>query len=125
MRLAATLRGGEVLGLTGDLGSGKTHLVKGLAAGLGHTGQVTSPTFTLVHEYAGGRLPLHHFDLYRLEDPSELLQIGLDDYLASRGVLALEWAEKFRDLLPRTTLWLTLAHGPDDTRSIQGLPESL
>jgi tRNA threonylcarbamoyl adenosine modification protein YjeE len=94
-QLAAELRSGDVLALLGDLGAGKTHFVKGLAAGLLHTGEVTSPTFTLIHEYTGGTLPLYHFDFYRLESEDETLAIGLDDYLAGEGVLAIEWADKF------------------------------
>ncbi len=115
---AASLIGGEVLALTGDLGAGKTHFVKGLAAGLGHAGEVTSPTFTLIHEYSGGRLPLCHFDFYRLESEREVLDIGLDDYLDSRNVLAIEWAEKFSALLPSGTRHVTFRHTADDAREI-------
>lgn len=116
--LGATLRTGDVLALCGDLGAGKTHFVKGLAAGLGADATVTSPTFTLIHEYSGGRLPLYHFDLYRLESENELLRIGFDDYLADGGVLAIEWAEKFPALLPPRTRWLRFAHRPDGTREV-------
>src|SRR5271165_4642597 len=87
---AAHLRAGDVLALVGDLGAGKTQWVKGLAAGLGSDAAVTSPTFTLIHEYAGGRLPLYHIDCYRLERPEELLAIGMDDYLDGCGVLVIE-----------------------------------
>jgi tRNA threonylcarbamoyladenosine biosynthesis protein TsaE len=104
--VAATVRAGEVLALCGDLGAGKTQFVKGLAAGLGIAAEVTSPTFTLLHEYPGGRLPVFHFDLYRLESEDELLRIGFDDYLEAGGVLAIEWAEKFPALLPAATRWL-------------------
>lgn len=93
-RLAATLAPGSVLLLAGDLGAGKTAFVRGLAAGLGvDAGEVTSPTFTLVHEYRGGRLPLVHVDLYRL-DRADLDDIGLDPDLAAEGVVAVEWAER-------------------------------
>src|SRR5690349_16704452 len=78
---ATLLRRGDVLALCGDLGAGKTHFVKGLAAALGTDAAVTSPTFTLIHEYPGGRLPLYHFDFYRLDDEDEALKIGLDEYL--------------------------------------------
>jgi tRNA threonylcarbamoyladenosine biosynthesis protein TsaE len=115
---AANLEAGAVLGLCGDLGAGKTHFVKGLAAGLGSSGEATSPTFTLIHEYPGGRLPLFHFDLYRLETEDELLRIGFDDYLDAGGVLAIEWADKFPDLLPANTRWLRFGHRPDGSREV-------
>jgi tRNA threonylcarbamoyladenosine biosynthesis protein TsaE len=117
--LAVQLRRGDVLALMGDLGAGKTHFVKGLAAGLAHTGEVTSPTFTLIHEYTGGTLPLYHFDLYRLDSEDEVLRIGLEDYLAGDGVLAIEWADKFPALLPRTTRWLRFSVAADETRLIE------
>ena len=117
--LAATLRPGDVLALDGGLGAGKTQFVKGLAAGLGCTGEVTSPTFTLVHEYTGGRLPLFHLDLYRLETEDEVLQLGLDDYLGEGGVLAIEWAGKFPALLPAGTRWFRFRIGTGDSRVIE------
>lgn len=117
-KLASSLRAGDVLALDGDLGAGKTHFIKGIAAGLGHTGDVTSPTFTLVHEYTGGRLPLYHFDFYRLETDDDALRIGLDDYLASGGIVAIEWAGKFHALLPKVTRWFQFCAGDGDTREI-------
>jgi tRNA threonylcarbamoyladenosine biosynthesis protein TsaE len=116
---AGGLRRGDVLALRGDLGAGKTHFVKGLAAGLGAPSAVTSPTFTLIHEYLGGRLPLYHFDFYRLEDEDEALKIGLDEYLEGDGVCVIEWAEKFPGLLPPHTRWLRFAHQPDGSRVIE------
>ena len=92
--LAVALEAGMILLLSGELGAGKTAFVRGLAKGLGvDPSDVTSPTFTLVHEYGGGRLPLVHIDLYRLEH-AELDEIGLDDDLAARGVVAIEWPER-------------------------------
>ncbi len=92
-RLAGLLTPGTVLAFTGDLGAGKTAFVSGLAEGLGVADRVTSPTFTIVNEYEGGRLPLFHFDLYRLGSAGELLDIGWDDYLDRGGVCAVEWSE--------------------------------
>ena len=117
--LAATLRRGDVLALSGDLGAGKTHFVKGLAASLGTAASVTSPTFTLIHEYPGGRLPLYHFDFYRLDDADEALRIGLDEYLDGDGICVIEWAEKFPTLLPPHTRWLRFTYREDGARVIE------
>lgn len=117
--LASALASGTVLALRGDLGAGKTHFVKGVAAGLGaDPEEVTSPTFTLVHEYIGGRMPVFHFDLYRLESADEVLRIGLDDYLAENGVVIIEWADKFPELLPHGTRWLHFRVLEADEREI-------
>ncbi len=86
---------GSVLGLSGDLGAGKTELVKGLARGLGITARVHSPTFNLVISYPGGRLPLHHLDLYRLETSQEIAAAGLEEFLRPEGVTVVEWAERW------------------------------
>ena len=88
---------GLVIALTGDLGAGKTQLVKGLARGLGITARVHSPTFTLVNEYAGGRLRLFHLDLYRLESHKQILSAGLEEFLQPDGVAVVEWAERIAD----------------------------
>jgi tRNA threonylcarbamoyladenosine biosynthesis protein TsaE len=106
-QVATELRGGEILALCGDLGAGKTHFVKGIVLGLGGEPQdVTSPTFTLVHEYQACRLPVFHFDFYRLEAESELRNIGWDDYLREDGVLLIEWAERFPDAFPKGTRFI-------------------
>ena len=117
--VAATLRRGDVLALCGDLGAGKTHFVKGIASGLRSDAAVTSPTFTLIHEYLGGRLPVYHFDFYRLEDEDEALKIGLDEYLEGDGVCLIEWGDKFPALLPPHTRWLRFTHRPDGARLIE------
>lgn len=119
-RLAKALRGGEVIAYTGDLGAGKTAFTRGLARGLGITGRVTSPTFTIVNEYEGGRLPLFHFDMYRLSSSDELYEIGWEDYLARGGVCAVEWSEQVADALPEGTVYVTLTRHPehDGWRSI-------
>jgi tRNA threonylcarbamoyladenosine biosynthesis protein TsaE len=98
------LKGDEVFALSGVLGAGKTQLVKGLARGLGYGGHVTSPTFTLVNEYRGGRLPLYHIDLYRIASEKEALGFGIDEYLpVAGGVTVIEWPECIIDLLPAET----------------------
>jgi len=116
--LAAELRAGDVVALVGELGAGKTQFVKGLAAGLGYAGEVTSPSFTLLHEYAGGRVPLYHFDFYRLETARETATLSLEEYLEGDGVCVIEWAGKFPDLLPSHTRWFELAILPDDRREL-------
>ena len=118
-QLAGTLRAGDVLALTGDLGAGKTCLVKGIAAGLGITQPVTSPTFTLIHEYPGGRLPLAHIDLYRLETPAAALAIGIEDYLGGAGITVIEWAERIAELLPAQTKRIRLTALDETTRQIE------
>lgn len=100
---AADLVGGEILALHGVLGAGKTQLVKGLARGLGYLGGVTSPTFTIVHEYRGGRLPIYHIDLYRIESEKAAVDVGLEEYLPSAGVTIIEWPERIASLLPPQT----------------------
>jgi len=101
---AAELTGGEVIALYGVLGAGKTQLVKGIARGLGYSGDVTSPTFTIVHEYRGGRLPLYHLDLYRLKSESDGIDIGLEEFLPSDGVTVIEWPDRLASILPAETL---------------------
>jgi tRNA threonylcarbamoyladenosine biosynthesis protein TsaE len=117
--IAARLRRGDVIALSGELGAGKTHFVKGIAEGLGGSGIVTSPTFTLIHEYTGGRLPLFHFDFYRLEDENEAIKIGLEEYLDGDGVCAIEWADKFPALLPGHTRWFRFTHSAGEARKIE------
>lgn len=104
--VAQSLKSGAVLALRGGLGAGKTHFTKGVVAGLGCNAQVTSPTFTLAHEYAGGKLPVFHFDFYRMESEDEVLRIGWDEYLAEDGVIVVEWPDKFPGLIPADALWL-------------------
>ena len=114
-------RKGDVFGLTGDLGAGKTQFVKGFVAELGSTDQVTSPTFTLIHEYAGGRVPVYHFDFYRLESADEVARLGLDEYLFGDGVCIVEWADRFPELLPASTRWISLVVQSESARAIRGL----
>lgn len=111
---------GTVLAYRGDLGAGKTAFTRGLARGLGFTEAVTSPTYTIVNEYLGGRLPLFHFDMYRLSSANDLFDIGWEDYLSRGGVCAVEWSEQVADALPEGTVYVTLTRHPehDGWRSI-------
>ncbi len=125
-RLGERLASGAVVAFTGDLGAGKTAFTRGLAEGLGVRGRVTSPTFTIVNEYEGGRLPLFHFDLYRLGSPEELFEIGWEDYLSRGGVCAVEWSENAADALEDGTVRVDIRRGDrEDQRRIEisGGPE--
>ena len=116
--LAAMLAAGDVVLLYGDLGAGKTAFVRGLAEGLGVSrDEVSSPTFTLIQEYRGGRLPLFHVDLYRIEDPREFDELGLDE-VAEEGVLAIEWAERLPQP-PRAAVRVSITHAGEDARRIE------
>ena len=118
--IAATLQGGEVLGLVGDLGAGQTHLVRGILEGLGAAEPAASPTFSLVHEHGDGRLPAAHFDFYRMKNPDEALGMGWDEYLAGGSVLLVEWADRFEGaLMPPDTRWLVLKHAGESQREVR------
>ena len=112
--LAGRLTAGDVIAFSGDLGAGKTAFTRGLARGLGVTERVTSPTFTIVNEYLGGRLPLFHFDLYRLGSAEELFDIGWEDYLDRGGVCAVEWSEQVADAMPEDTIYVSIARHPQE-----------
>ena len=112
--LAAGLEPGAVVAFTGDLGAGKTAFTRGLARGLGITQRVTSPTFAIVNEYTGGRLPLFHFDLYRLDSAEELFDIGWDEYLDRGGVCAVEWSERAREALEGSCIRVDIRRGEGD-----------
>ena len=118
--LAARLQSGDVVALCGDLGAGKTHFTKGIVEALGgDAGDVTSPTFTLVHEYRSGRLPVFHFDFYRLERVQELRGIGWEDYLRDDGVVVVEWAERFPEALPEHTIFVRFAVNEGSERTLE------
>lgn len=118
-RLGRVLEPGAVVAYTGDLGAGKTAFTRGIARGLEIPEQVTSPTFTIVNEYEGGRLPLFHFDMYRLGSSEELFDIGWDDYLARGGVCAVEWSENVEDALDDDAIRVEIRRGDrDDQRKI-------
>jgi tRNA threonylcarbamoyladenosine biosynthesis protein TsaE len=99
-RLGAKLESGDVICLSGDLGTGKTALTNGIAKSLGIDSYITSPTFTLVNEYEG-RLPLYHFDVYRISDPDEMFDIGFEEYLNGEGITIIEWGEQINEILPK------------------------
>jgi tRNA threonylcarbamoyladenosine biosynthesis protein TsaE len=121
--LAELLRPGDVIVLAGDLGAGKTALTQGIGAGLGVTGTITSPTFTLVHVYEDGRLPVHHLDVYRLEQLDEVLDIGLPELLDEGGVVLVEWGDAILPVLPADHLEVRLAYGDgDDDRTLTMRP---
>ena len=119
IKLAKRLQPGDVIAYFGDLGAGKTALTRGIAQGLGITDIVTSPTYTIVNEYLTGRLPLFHFDMYRLGSSDELFDIGWEDYLARGGVCAVEWSENVEDAL-QGAISVTIEKDPfeADTRRI-------
>ena len=110
-RLADRLTPGAVVAFTGDLGAGKTAFTRGMARGLGVEDRVTSPTFTIVNEYEGGRLSLFHFDMYRLSSSNELFDIGWEDYLSRGGVCAVEWSENVADALEEGAVFVNICRG--------------
>jgi tRNA threonylcarbamoyladenosine biosynthesis protein TsaE len=121
---ARIARQGDVFALTGDLGAGKTQFVKGFVAGLESRAEVTSPTFVLVHEYGDGRLPVYHFDFYRLDNSEAVLRIGFDDYVFGEGVSLIEWADRYSDLIPKEAKWLSFELKGENTRVIrEGKPQ--
>ena len=105
--------GGQVYALTGDLGAGKTLFAQGFARGLGIADYVNSPTFTILQIYGGGRLPLYHFDVYRIEDPSEMYETGFEDYFYGDGVCLIEWAGLIEELLPADCIRVTFMKDPE------------
>ena len=117
-RLARELHAGQVLALTGDIGAGKTQFVKGIARSLGNVDVVVSPTFTLVHEYCGGRLPLFHFDFYRLENVEALRSLDFEEYIFGKGVSVIEWANRFPAAIPPHARWIQFALLSAGTRAI-------
>ncbi|MDR2360079.1 MAG: tRNA (adenosine(37)-N6)-threonylcarbamoyltransferase complex ATPase subunit type 1 TsaE [Oscillospiraceae bacterium] len=115
---AGVLTPDTVIALSGELGAGKTAFVRGLAIGLAYGGTVSSPTFTIVNEYHGGRLPIFHFDLYRLSGTYEVCDIGWDDYLGRGGVIAAEWSDRAADLLPEGTIYVDIGFGKFGTNRV-------
>jgi len=116
---AVAAKPGMVIALVGGLGAGKTHWTKGFVAGTGSRDEVTSPTFGLMHEYAGGRFPVFHLDFYRLESATELIALGWDELLEQDGVIIAEWGDKFPEIMPPDAIWLHFIVEPDGSRSIR------
>lgn len=117
--LGRILKAGDVIGLQGDLGAGKTNFVQGIARGLDVTEDVNSPTFILANEYYTGGLPLYHIDAYRVENAAEADAFGLDDYLNGDGVTVIEWAERVRAALPHDILWIEFEYRDEITRGLR------
>ncbi len=109
---------GTVIALTGDLGAGKTTLTKAIAQGLGISDMITSPTFNIVKEYDGGRLPLYHFDVYRIGDADEMYELGYEEYFYGNGVCVVEWADLIEDLLPENAVRIQLEYGGEEGERI-------
>ncbi len=117
-KLGLCLKGGEVIAFRGDLGSGKTCFTSGVALGLGFCGDVTSPTFALINEYLGGRLPLYHFDMYRISSWDELYSSGFFEYIEEGGIVAVEWSENIENALPDNTIYVEFEKTGDNSRKI-------
>jgi tRNA threonylcarbamoyladenosine biosynthesis protein TsaE len=119
--LADDLKAGDVVALTGELGSGKTCLTQGIARGLGvpEGYAVTSPTFTLINEYPGRQMPLYHLDVYRLTGCADLHEMGYDEYLSGGGVMVIEWAEKIREAVPVGALFVVMTYLEENVRKIE------
>lgn len=118
-KLGAAARPGSVFALTGDLGAGKTVFARGFARGLGITEPVTSPTFTILRSYEGGRLPLFHYDVYRIEEPEEMEEIGYEDAFYGDGATLVEWAGIIEELLPDNTVRIEIRRCPERGDSVR------
>ncbi|MGL5615301.1 MAG: tRNA (adenosine(37)-N6)-threonylcarbamoyltransferase complex ATPase subunit type 1 TsaE [Sarcina sp.] len=113
-QLGKLVNPGDILCLTGDLGTGKTHMSKGIADGLNITEHITSPTFNIVNEYHSGRLNLFHFDVYRVNDPDEIYAIGFDEYIFGNGVSLIEWANYIEEIIPEEYLYINIKKIPEE-----------
>lgn len=111
--LAGDANPGDIFCLEGDLGAGKTVFAKGFGRGLGIEEPISSPTFTILHEYCDGRLPLYHFDAYRIDDPAELYEIGYDEYFFGDGVCLIEWPSKVAELIPADVVHISIERAPE------------
>lgn len=117
-KIGALLKPGDIIAMTGTLAAGKTTITKGIAKALGVKDTITSPTFCLISEYAGTKMPLYHMDVYRLDSDEDFINLGVDDMLFGEGVCIIEWSEKVQRELPKTTIWMTITPAEDGTRTI-------
>ena len=119
-KLGKVLKKGDIISLNGELGAGKTTLTKSIGVGLGVDEYITSPTFSLINEYRG-RIPVYHFDVYRLENIDEIDDLGFDEYFYGDGVCIIEWADKIKEFLPKENIVLDIEKGPDADKRIVAL----
>lgn len=122
-KLASLLRPGDVVLLSGDLGAGKSELARGVARGLGITGAVPSPSFTILNAYDEGSVPLYHFDWYRIEDANEIYEMGMDEQLGGDGIALIEWSERAEECLPERLLRIEIRRMDENTRELHFCPE--
>ena len=118
LKLAQKLEKGNVVALIGDLGTGKTTLTKSIAVGLGITEMITSPTFTIVQEYPEGRLPMYHFDVYRINDIEEMYELGYEEYFFGQGVCVIEWADLIMDIIPEDSIIIRIEYGEAEDQRV-------
>lgn len=109
--LGNKVKAGDIVALIGDLGTGKTTLTKSIARGLGITETITSPTFNIVKEYRSGRLPLYHFDVYRITEPEEMFELGYEEYFYGDGVCVIEWADMVEEIIPEYAMKIRMRYG--------------
>lgn len=121
LKLAQKLEKGNVMALIGDLGTGKTTLTKSIAVGLGITEMITSPTFTIVQEYPEGRLPMYHFDVYRINDIEEMYELGYEEYFFGQGVCVIEWADLILDIIPEDSIIIRIEYGEEEDQRVYHL----
>ncbi|MDD3168501.1 MAG: tRNA (adenosine(37)-N6)-threonylcarbamoyltransferase complex ATPase subunit type 1 TsaE [Eubacteriales bacterium] len=118
IELAKKLKPGDIIALIGDLGTGKTTLTKSIAEGLGIREMITSPTFTIVQEYTEGRLPLYHFDVYRIRSAEEMYELGYEEYFFGRGICVVEWADQIMKLIPEGSIVIRIEYGENEDERI-------
>jgi len=116
-KIAAKLKVGDIICMKGDLGAGKTTLTKSIAKNLGIEDYVTSPTFTIINEYSG-KYPLYHFDVYRIEHPEDMYELGYEEYFYGKGICIIEWANMIEELIPEGSIWIEIDHGTNENERI-------